>query len=269
MSTVFHGTYIGNDRMLIKTAWGMRLIASCSDMSLMPTLMVDGIIEGGFTNWLIKNQESFRGKNILDVGANIGYFTVLFSCIAGKGGQVVAFEANPKVIGLLKENIYLSQLQEIAEVMPYAVSNSHMSKIRFNVSTKYQGNSSLMTHSDKYKEQFATDEFEEAEATTVALDFIGLPENIELLKIDVEGAEYKVLIGAQQLLVSGRVKYVMFELNKNMLGEDTEPLRLLLHNLNSIGAMFYVLSAEGNETHIKLEDIFANDYIDNILMKLP
>jgi FkbM family methyltransferase len=268
---MFYGTYIGNGKMLIKTAWGMRLIASCSDMSLMPTLMVDGVIEIGFTNWLLRKSEKGEliGKNIVDVGANIGYFTVLFSCLVGKTGSVFAFEANPRVREFLKENIYLSQLHEIAKILPYAVSDSHLSHIEFNVSKKFQGNSSIMEHTEEYKKQFATDEFDKIQATTVALSLFDLPQNIEILKIDVEGAEYKVIKGALKLLESGRVKYVVFELNKNMLGEDTDKLYELLFNLAHDGAMFYVFNPDGTDKYIGLNDIFENDYIDNILIKLP
>jgi FkbM family methyltransferase len=254
--------------MLIKTAWGMRLIASCDDMSLMPTLMVDGVIETGFTNWLINKKNDLVGKNIIDVGANIGYFTVLFSCLVGKSGSVYAFEANPKVMELLKENIYLSQLHEIAQPLSYAVSNEHLTEITFNVSTKYQGNSSIMEHSSLYKSQFGTDEFETVTVTSVALSSLNMPEKIEILKVDVEGAEYKVLSGAKQLLDNKVIKYVVFELNKTMLGIDTEKLYELLSGFASNGALFYLIQSNGQEKHIKLDEIFAHDYIDNILMKL-
>jgi FkbM family methyltransferase len=269
MSTVFHGTYIGNDRMLIKTAWGMRLITSCSDMSLMPTLMVDGVIEASFTNWLIKNQERFQGKRIIDVGANIGYFTVLFGCIVGPNGSVFAYEANPKVYDFLKENIYLSQLQDRVLLLNRAVSSKYDNLV-FHVSKRYQGNSSLKDHSAEYRKQFATDTFDTIYVPAEPLDCHQFDKDIELIKIDVEGAEYDVLSGAWELLKTGRVKNVMLELNKNMLGKDTGKLYDLLCRLNDeFGAMFYLLNPDGTERYAGLNDIFVNDYVDNILMKLP
>jgi FkbM family methyltransferase len=262
-----YGAYIGNDKMLIKTAWGMRLIASCSDMSLMPTLMVNGQIEEGLTNWLINNQEKFRDKIIIDVGANIGYFTVLFGCIVGETGKVVAYEANPRVFDMLKENIYLSQLHTRTTLINRAVSDK-VGRLGFHVSTKYQGNSSLKEHGELYKTQFATDEFEEIEVIAEPISyFLGMEHDIELIKIDVEGAEYKVLLGAKDLLQSGKVKNVVFELNKNMLGDETEKLVELLKELKEGGALFYAFTQQGETIHVQLDDLLQHDYVDNILIR--
>jgi FkbM family methyltransferase len=262
---MFYGTYIGNDRMLIKTQWGMRLIVSSYDMSLMPTLLVDGVMEQGLTNWLLKNRTNFRGKKVVDVGANIGYFTVLLACIVGDG-KVYAYEANPKVYDILMENIYLSQLQNT--VVPFNRAVGDRTGItEFYVSKKYQGNSSLVEHTDRYLEQFATDEFEEI---TVDIEELNIYRNdeIELVKIDVEGAELDVFNGMCQLIINKKVKNIVFELNKNMLGEKSSTLyRELEYYREHYGALYYLFTPEGEIKFAKLDDIFANDYVDNILVK--
>ena len=266
---MFHGAYIGNGKILIKTAWGMRLIASSSDMSLMPTLMVDGVIEIGLTNWLLKNKEEFLGGLVIDVGANIGYFTVLLGCIVGDKGAVIAYEANPKVYSLLKESIYLGQLQDRTSLINKAVS-SGFSTIPFYTSTKYQGNSSIHEHGDSYKTQFATDEFETIDVKSEPLDiYSSISGRIKLIKIDVEGAEYEVLRGMEKLLDYGMVENIVLELNKKMLGDDVDRLHALFVEMqNKYEAQFYVFSPSGDTVAVIIDDIFAQDYIDNILIKI-
>lgn len=264
---MFYGTYIGNDRMLIKTAWGMRLIASAKDMSLMPTLLVDGAIESGLTNWLINNQESFKGKNIIDVGANIGYFTVLFGCIVGQEGRVIAYEANPSVFKLLEENIYLGQLQGRTALINRAVVGDDREYIEFYASEVYQGNSSTIPHTKEYKEQFATDSIVSFRVPCETLNRY-TDEKIALVKIDVEGAELDVLEGMGDLLASDKVQYIVFELNKNMAGDKFEELKNRLISYRArYGALFYLFSPQGETRHVTLDEIFAHDYIDNILIK--
>jgi FkbM family methyltransferase len=261
---MFHGTYIGNNRMLIKTAWGIRLIASCDDMSLMPTLMVDGVIEVGFTNWIRRNTEQFAGKTVIDVGANIGYFTALLACVSDK---VYAYEANPEVYKLLMDNIYLSQLQD--KVVPFnkAVTSFSDILLGFYVSKKYQGNSSLVSHTAEYREQFATDEFDKIVVNTDTLDRYK-DEEIFLVKIDVEGGELDVLDGMDNLIVNNKVKNIVLEFNRNMLGANADNLLMQLEIYRKqFGALFYTFTPEGETRFTLLENIASQDYIDNILVR--
>ena len=49
-----------------------------------------------------------RGDVFVDVGANIGYFSVLAACLVGEGGQVFAFEPDPDNFRLLRDNVALN-----------------------------------------------------------------------------------------------------------------------------------------------------------------
>ncbi|MFH2021125.1 MAG: FkbM family methyltransferase [archaeon] len=123
---------------------------------------------------------------IIDVGANIG----LFSLLCAKGKKVYAFEPEKKNFKMLITNIKENKL---VDVFPSKIALS-----------KSKGRTRLFIHGSathSLYRQNKDDTFENVETAT--LDSIFLPqlvERISLLKIDVEGAELDVLEGCKQLL---------------------------------------------------------------------
>jgi hypothetical protein len=61
------------------------------------------------------------GMYVLDVGANVGYFTLLFSRLVGATGHVTAVEANPRTFDLVSTSVELSGLSKQVKVLAYAV----------------------------------------------------------------------------------------------------------------------------------------------------
>src|SRR4051794_33151645 len=104
------GTYIGRDRMLIDLAYGGMLIVPSDDYSLMPTLVIQGALEPLLTNFFASHVRP--GHTVVDVGANVGYFTVLAAKLVGTEGRVIAFEANPTMCRLLKDNLAVNWLTD-------------------------------------------------------------------------------------------------------------------------------------------------------------
>jgi len=55
-----------------------------------------------------------KGTTVLDIGANVGFFSVLLSRLVGKSGHVHAFEPLPQNVGFLNQHIDLNQLNNIS-----------------------------------------------------------------------------------------------------------------------------------------------------------
>jgi FkbM family methyltransferase len=140
------------------------------------------------------------GSVVWDIGANVGMFAFAAAHLAGTRGQVFAIEADIWLAGLLRRTQQeLSVNNASVEVIPVAVSES-LGIAKFNIasrgrSTNYLSNSSGSTQTGGVREVVSV--------VTVTLDWLAKnlpPPNV--LKIDVEGAELRVLEGAQDLLTT-------------------------------------------------------------------
>lgn len=142
-----------------------------------------------------------KGESFIDVGANVGLFTLIAASAVGDSGHVYSFEANPNVFRLLIENVALNSFGEIVSCHNCALSDS-------------QGNAEFFVR--KYGDDLgslsrqAHDGQAEIQVRMERGDSV-LPagETFTLLKIDVEGAEFKVLTGLGERL--RQVKFLMFE----------------------------------------------------------
>lgn len=127
------------------------------------------------------------GNRVIDIGANIGYHTLLMADLVGDKGRVYAFEPTPKVFNLLKKNIELNGFQNVALVQK-AISNK-------------TGTAKLyLCKSDGSNKIFDTGENKSfVEVETARLDDV-VSGKVDFVKIDVEGIECLVLEGMPEIL---------------------------------------------------------------------
>jgi FkbM family methyltransferase len=128
-----------------------------------------------------------RGDVVLDIGANVGYFTRLMSTLVGEGGRVHAFEPSPSALRLLRENVRRLENVQLHEL---AVSD-----------TRGTSSFSIQEHGDTSSLGDDPGSNKVIRVQTDTLDnILGAAGRIDLIKIDVEGYEYEVLRGALQII---------------------------------------------------------------------
>jgi FkbM family methyltransferase len=128
-----------------------------------------------------------QGNIVFDIGANVGFYTLLASILVGPLGKVFAFEPVPKNLLYLKRHIQLNRLTNVS-IIEAAVSD-HNGFARFD-----EG----ITRSEGYISSEGN-----LFVRTVGLDELYLQGKIlipDFMKIDVEGAEMSVLRGAKSIL---------------------------------------------------------------------
>jgi len=132
------------------------------------------------------------GDTVIDVGANIGYFTVLSSILTGSEGRVYSFEPSAETRSRLLKNLALNGIQNVHVVAAGAWNEQGNAKL--NTHPVDRGGSSIRVIDD-------SSEFEEISLTridtTVKSDEWS---NVRLIKIDVEGAECHAAQGMQDIL---------------------------------------------------------------------
>ncbi|USB32834.1 FkbM family methyltransferase [Paenibacillus sp. YPG26] len=258
------GTYIGDQKMLISPAWGGKLVIPSNDLSLAPDLIISGVLESPLTKYFVQNVK--HGDLVIDVGANIGYFSVLLGYLVGSQGKVYSFEANKFIYDFLVDNLSINYLHDRTEHFNLAVY-SEEKDISFFLSRRYMGNSSIHSHSEEYKKHYK-DNIEEIKIPTVVLDrMFSNVERIDYLKIDIEGGEYHAFKGMECLIKSNKINNLVFELNKSMMQGDWNDFRELLLELDLLNKKFYLLSEEGSLIGVKVEELIAKEGYPYVLMK--
>lgn len=133
------------------------------------------------------------GMTFLDVGANIGFFTMLASKLVGNTGKVLAFEPFEYNLKLLLANVNLNKAKNV-QIMPFALSN----KIGFYCYDDSAGNSGSIS---PFNDMSFSDQLSTRLVYSNRLDdIISGYERIDVIKIDIEGAEYLALMGAKKVI---------------------------------------------------------------------
>jgi FkbM family methyltransferase len=136
------------------------------------------------------------GMTFFDVGAHLGEFTLRAARRVQPGGQVHAFEANPELADLLARNVRLNALQDV-HIASTAVADRD-GEVEFELGVETAMSSLRASSAPTPAPQVAR----HMRVPAVSLDTYqsGIGRNVDLVKIDVEGAEEKVLLGARRLL---------------------------------------------------------------------
>ena len=77
--------YLGNNIALTKTIYGQKMYVDTRDQSLTPHILLDGDWEGNITKVFLANVKS--GMHVVDIGANVGYYSLLAGRKIGKNGK--------------------------------------------------------------------------------------------------------------------------------------------------------------------------------------
>ena len=142
------------------------------------------------------------GDTVVDVGANIGYYTLQFARLVGATGQVVAFEPDPHNFALLEENVWQNGYRNVTLVQAAVTARSGGVRLHLNASNR--GDHRI----------YASDPGRPAiDVEAVALDeyFADHAGHLDLVKIDVQGAEAGVFSGMRRLVAEHRVARVLSE----------------------------------------------------------
>ena len=164
------------------------------------------------------------GMTVFDVGANVGELTLLFSRFAGDDGCVHAFEASGDVFKKLETVCRAAGRRNVA--LNHLALADKSGTIRLNVYD--EAYSSFNTIAERPLADYGLDlqpvGIEETRATTLD-DYCAEKkiESIDLLKIDVEGAEFQVMRGARRMLESKAVKCLTFEFGQTTFDMGNQP----------------------------------------------
>ena len=140
-----------------------------------------------------------EGDTVIDIGAHIGRYTITSSKQVGNSGKVVAIEADPDNFQLLKRNIALNNLTNVLP-LNYAVFSTRTRMKLYEQSASAKYNSVMLSRAAKTKN------YVEINADTLdSILKLNEVNQVNWIKIDVEGAEFEVLKGSTKTLSTENV----------------------------------------------------------------
>ncbi len=143
------------------------------------------------------------GRVVFDIGAAIGTFTLGIARRVGPGGHVAAFEADPAQAGRLREHVARNRLDSIVQVVEAAVwSSSPEDTIPFRRGSRMLTQGGV--ESGSVRPILGDGELIRVPVTSLDAYVASTGIAPQLIKIDVEGAEYEVLCGAGKLFAAHR-----------------------------------------------------------------
>ena len=187
---------------------------------------------------------------IVDVGANVGYYTVNLAPLVRKG-KVISIEADPESCEILKTNCKLNNLSNV-EIYNCAAADKKGEVTLYQSDTHSGINSIFLENSPDLKNKNTV-------VQTVTLD--SLLENekrIDWMKVDVEGAELSVLRGAKDTLQ--KTKRILIEIHEHILQENNENPEEVIEILEKNGFSVKLLDYDWDSTKSP-NQILKSDYV--------
>lgn len=212
-------------------------------MYLLPTghsvlLAMNGIYEPLETKY-VKNIIK-TGFSVLDIGANIGYYTLIFSKLVGSKGTVFAFEPEQKICNILEKNVKINNYENVV-IENLALSNQ-VGKTSLYISPA--GGSTIFPLDGENRPK------KEIIKTTLDNYFENLKQiPISFIKMDAEGSELAILQGMELLFKNNKKLKMLIEFNPELIKKSGAKPRNLLEFL--VKQNFKIFFTQNNPEKIK------------------
>jgi len=182
---------------------------------------------------------------VIDVGANIGDTVLTSSIIVGEKGKIIGIEAHPRTFSFFSANLKLNNIQNV-QAINSAIGNS-VGELGF---------------SNNWRDDMNKVGSGDLKVAVQTLDnLITYQDSISLLKIDVEGYEKFVVLGAVNTLKN--VQCIYFEVGEKHFAEYNYSIKDLLVLLEK--QEFELFRIINNEKLLKITHIYRTDRVENLI----
>jgi FkbM family methyltransferase len=222
--------YLGHGKVLARVLGEHKLFLSSDDLGFGCHVMLDGYWESWLTILFMRLIKP--GMTVIDVGANFGYYTILFAAAVGTTGRVVAVEPVPSTVAFLKDSIDLNGFATRTRLIAGAAGAVASSQAHIVVPPREPKNSAVI----------AGPQDGSIIVPSFTLDqLLHDVDRVDLVKIDVEGSEVNVIEGMRETIARHRPA-ILLEFNA---ARYSDPLGFL-NSLLTIYQTIRTVSWEGD-----------------------
>ncbi len=211
------------------------------------------------------------GDTFIDIGAHVGYFSMLAAQLVGPTGAVFSFEPEPRNFSHFLEHIEANGVSNVRP-MHMAVGASP-SVADFFVNADNDGGHALWEvgrhpFNERSRETPTT---RKVFVTSLDTIFHGRDmRTLKAIKIDAEGAEFAILVGARELLRRSRVPFIIAEINRfglQSMGASERHVRSVMEELGYETYLFQ--PGQSFIQRLQPDETPQTDYVFNVLFRHP
>lgn len=191
-----------------------------------------------------------KGDVVLDLGANIGYFTLLTANLVGDEGRVYSFEPEPINFSYLTQNIELNNYNNV-KAMQRAVSNKSGEKIKLYICSYESGHHTI--NQSKGIKDYGDREHLGIEPDFIEIEGVAIDDvyqkviksPVDFIKMDVEGAEMIALSGMERTIKESKNLKMVIEFFPLLIKDmGSSPEKFAKKLLQDYGFSVYVIGGE-------------------------
>ena len=196
--------YIGGGSSLCRVLGRYKMVVDSADFGFSAHLMLDGFWEMWLTELIARTVKP--GMTVIDVGANLGYFTLLMAELCGDTGKVHAFEPNPAIAGRLRKSCVVNGFLDRVTIHEDALGEDEAAAFMLMVPDGYPSGAYLIPAEPGHEGDMINARGLVTSATpgelirTRRLDSYPEFDQIDVIKIDAEAAEQAIWHGMASLL---------------------------------------------------------------------
>lgn len=205
----------------VQTKYGFKIYVNPLDSIVSQQIKESGVWAD--TEAYLLQQQLKKGDVVADLGANIGYMTLLASKLVGKKGKVYAFEPDKENFALLKKSVSLNHATNV--VLNNVAVGDVVGKIKLFINEENKGDHRVFDSGDGRKS---------VEVATTSLDayFAPMRHKVDFIKMDIQGFEEKAYVGMRKILEKNRNIKIVFEFwpyGLKLAGSNPKKILSLLH----------------------------------------
>lgn len=200
-----------------------------------------------------------KGMTVIDIGANLGYFTVIAAGQVGPAGKVFSYEPDPRNFNLLKKNIVTNGFKNVRAILVALSDCPGTRKLFFG--------DNQTTHS--FGDKKGTGQSESVITNTLDNSLKTLDcSKIDVIKMDIEGAEPLALEGMRETIAGNPALIIIFEFHPKAIKRLNHSPLEFLERFKELGFSLSLID-EDHGSRVPVDDLaaFTESFYDKELSK--
>jgi FkbM family methyltransferase len=253
--------YIG-DGVVLAQVQGFKMYLPTEDAGITPHLILEGFWEAWAANCFLRALRP--GMTVVDVGANVGYYTLLASRAVGPTGRVYAFEPEPRNFGLLRRTILANGLHWVTASNKALWDKTGTSLLFTSTQQGYCGGHTMIEYPE-------TSSRPRIEIETITLDeFLADHPRVDVMKIDAEGAEPRILDGMRGVVEASPGLKVLMEFSPRFVRSAGCDPEQFIDELEGMGFSIRLIQHDGRLAPFHIQEVLAGgdpDWLEMLFLE--